>query len=166
MELLIRSQTHGDHFVQYDEIDGPIILAHIWHLKKHRNTFYAQTKVRADDGKWLNVKMHRMLLGINDPKKIIDHIDHNGLNNCRSNLRLASDSQNKQNSRKRSSNTSGFRGVTWSKKDKKWVAQIQIFGTHKYLGGFDTPEEASAAYEARAKTEFKEFYNDITGEEV
>lgn len=82
------------------------------------------------------------------PKEHIDHIDGNPANNAWANLRAATNSENMQNQRRsRSDNkSSGLLGVTWSKPARRWIAQIQIDGVHKYLGLHDTPELAHAAY--------------------
>jgi hypothetical protein len=88
------------------------------------------------------------------PEKNIDHIDGNPSNNRLNNLREASQSQNMQNlSRKpKKSNTSGFIGVSWSKRKNSWVAAIRINGKQTNLGKFPTAELAHAAYcEAKAK---------------
>jgi len=80
------------------------------------------------------------------PTEEIDHINGNKLDNRIENLRLATRSENRQNHKTMRNNTSGFMGVRWSKKDKKWVASINVNRKSYYLGGFDTPEEASVAY--------------------
>lgn len=82
------------------------------------------------------------------PENFIDHEDGDGLNNRVSNLRDATDGQNKQNASLRSDNASGHTGVTWHKKARKWVAQIQIAGTNYYLGLFS---DLPAAVEARKR---------------
>jgi hypothetical protein len=76
----------------------------------------------------------------------IDHIDRDGLNNRRENLRVSTPSQNSQNSRKNSLNTSGFKGVFFQKGLGKWRAQIKTNGKRKSLGCFLSPEEAHEAY--------------------
>jgi len=86
---------------------------------------------------------------------LIDHIDGNPSNNAISNLREATKSKNGANRGKQANNTSGFKGVT--KHYRKWVAQIQVNGRNLYIGLFETPEEASAAYTAKASTIFGEF---------
>jgi len=76
----------------------------------------------------------------------IDHIDTNGTNNRLSNLRLATDSQNKFNVKKRRNNTSGFKGVTWNRRSCKWRAQIKAHGKAYNLGNHDSIGLAALAY--------------------
>ena len=82
------------------------------------------------------------------PTKFVDHRDQNPSNNRISNLRLASKKQNTENTGIRADNASGFRGVSFHKTRSKWVAQICHNQVRINIGLFDTPEEASAAYEA------------------
>jgi hypothetical protein len=87
--------------------------------------------------------VHRMIMG--EPNGIhIDHINGNPLDNRKSNLRLATRSQNMINSRVYESNTSGQRGVT--RHGSGWVARIQLQGKRKHLGYFQSFEEACSAY--------------------
>lgn len=80
------------------------------------------------------------------PDGIVDHIDRNKKNNAISNLRLVSKSQNAVNSKMRSTNTSGFKGVHKASGCDKWAAHIRARGSRIYLGLFDTPQKASEAY--------------------
>jgi hypothetical protein len=83
------------------------------------------------------------------PVGLIDHINGDGLDNRIDNLRVVSNKQNIQASQKPfSTNTSGFRGVSYSNRDKCWRAGIHVDGRRRHLGHFDTPEAASAAYQA------------------
>lgn len=111
-----------------------------WHLKQG----YAATA----SGK---VGMHRVILELDfgDPRQG-EHIDRNGLNNQRSNLRIAEHGQldNQQNVGLRSDNTSGYRGVHWSKDHQKWRAQVCLNGKKHTLGWYDAPEDADAACKA------------------
>jgi len=105
--------------------------------------------------------MHRVVsdrAGL-DLSNDIDHIDGDGLNNIRSNLRAATRSQNLYNRGKTKNNTSGIKGVSWDKGCSKWRSQIQSNGTHYHLGSFDTKEEAAEAYREAAKKVHKEFSN-------
>lgn len=87
----------------------------------------------------------------------IDHIDGNKLNNQRNNLRSATSSQNAINSKKPKNNTSGYKGVSWSKKSKKWRAQICFEGKQIHLGFFDDSKDAANAYDKAALKYFGEF---------
>jgi hypothetical protein len=82
--------------------------------------------------------------------KTIDHIDGNGLNNNIENLRAVSVSQNTQNAPKRKTNTSGYKGVYWRKKDQVWSAQITVNYKCKNLGRFQNKEDAYLAYQQAA----------------
>jgi hypothetical protein len=73
---------------------------------------------------------------------IVDHIDGDTKNNRIENLRLATHSENLRNSKIRSTNTSGIKGVQWYKSRNKWRAQIRVDNKEKFLGYFDTIEEA------------------------
>jgi len=91
-----------------------------------------------------------------------DELDHINLikdDNRISNLRPATSQENSRNTGRRSSNTSGFKGVCWHSRDKKWHARAQdVNGKRKFLGSFPTPEAASAAYESYASRHYGEFY--------
>ena len=89
--------------------------------------------------------------------KYIDHIDRNSLNNNIENLRESTQSQNCANKLKNKNNTSGYKGVTYNKKEKKWQAQIMVNYKHKNLGFFDKPEDGAKAYALASKQYFKEF---------
>jgi HNH endonuclease/AP2 domain len=82
--------------------------------------------------------------------KIIDHIDQNSLNNRIENLRAVTKSENSQNSNKRKTNTSGYKGVYWRKDIEKWSSQITINCKCKNLGFFKTKEDAYEAYQIAA----------------
>jgi hypothetical protein len=98
----------------------------------------------------------------NWPKDQIDHINGVRTDNRLANLREATHAGNCRNSKTRSDNRSGFRGVSWHPRTRKWQARICSNGGDIYLGIFDTPEAASAAYEAKATELFGEFKRTLT----
>ena len=94
-------------------------------------------------------------LGLKDQ---VDHINGNKSDNRLNNLRLATHAENCQNVPKRKDNRSGFKGVGFDKKAQKWRARIRIKNVQTWLGYFNTPEEAHAAYCAKAKELHGDFF--------
>ena len=92
--------------------------------------------------------------------KHIDHINGDPLDNRIENLREATIQQNGCNRGKNKNNSSGYKGVTWHKANKKWLAQIMHNGKNIYLGCFDLLEDAAEAYQAKAKELHGEYYHD------
>jgi len=115
---------------------------------KHERTGYA---VR-NEGNRHNRKMIRMHVVIMKPPPgmEIDHVDLNGCNNQRYNLRICTHSQNQMNINKRRDNTSGYKGVTWNKWHHSWYAFIRINGRRISLGYFYDPKDAARAYDCKA----------------
>ena len=114
----------------------------------HKGTGYIHVKIKAKA-----FKAHRLvfLYHYGYLPEFVDHIDGDKTNNRIENLRLATRSQNGSNRPKQKDNTSGYKGVSWSKQYKKWVAQIMKNNKLIYLGLFATPELASQAYNAAAE---------------
>lgn len=84
------------------------------------------------------------------PRQDVDHINGNRADNRFANLREASRQENLRNMKRRSSNTSGYKGVSWSKIMKKWKAQIRNGITNMVIGYFDSPEQAHEAWKVAA----------------
>ena len=97
-------------------------------------------------------QMHRVIAG----HALVDHINGDGLDNRRSNLRPATVTQNNRNARRRKDNRSGFKGVT-RQASGLWRARITVDGLQIRLGTFDAPEDAARAYDAAAIHHFGEF---------
>lgn len=106
-----------------------------WYARKSLHTFYAQRKFEID-GKWRNIMLHRFIMNPENGMSV-DHINRNGLDNRRKNLRIVTHSENHFNEKLRVDNTSGHKGVINPKKGK-WDAYI----AGRYLGRFNTIEEA------------------------
>lgn len=102
------------------------------------------------------ILIHRLIL--NAPEHLeVDHIDGNRLNNQRSNLRLATSSQNKMNRGPRKDNTSGYKGVSWHSQRLKWTARVKAGQKYIHLGLFDSKEAAALAYNSAARLLHGEF---------
>lgn len=91
------------------------------------------------------VYMHRLILGACAGEQV-DHVDHDGLNNQRSNLRLCTQSENNANGRKRRGCSSRYKGVTWRKDTLKWQAQAWWGGVRHSLGSYVSEQDAALAY--------------------
>ncbi len=150
------SLTQGK-FAQIDDLDYEIVKNYKWHASKCGKVSYAAHKFYSLEGS-KTVYMHRMLFPLIKEGQI-DHIDGNGLNNQRENLRVCTISQNKQNVGLTKSNTSGFKGVSYHKMGKKWQVKIRIGKENRYLGLFNTKEEAGEVYRKASLEHHKEFSN-------
>jgi hypothetical protein len=143
-----------------DDEDYEQVNAFKWHAKLAQNNgrWYAERGIYLPNGKQSRQSMHRFIMGLDygDPREV-DHKDRiNTLDNRRSNLRVTLN-QNPQNRGIPKTNTSGFKGVSWSQQAQKWRAQIEAGGKSTHLGYFSTPELAAAAYDAAAIEYHKEF---------
>lgn len=98
------------------------------------------------------ISLHRWIMG-KPVGKVVDHINHDTLNNRKSNLRIVSRRDNSCNLKEktRKNNTSGYRGITWSKNEKRWLANVQVGGKKVLFRLFDNLEDArKAVSEVRA----------------
>ena len=131
-----------------DADDAPLVSGANWCSLPTKNTVYA---VRGEmcDGKLRTIYLHRVVMRAVCSSHI-DHVDRNGLNNRKANLRKATKAQNQWNTGQNARNTSGFKGVSWDRGTNKWRAQISAGRGRKYLGVFITAEEAHAAYQSAA----------------
>ena len=129
-----------------DAADVHLVEGFNWFANKGRYTFYAVRNKPTVNGKAMGLlRMHRVI--VNAPGDMqVDHINGDGLNNRRNNMRLATHAENKRNTSRQTNNSSGFKGVTWNKWRGKWQSQIKAGGEYTYLGYFDCPKEAHAAY--------------------
>jgi hypothetical protein len=124
-----------------------------WHCS---NNNYA---VRTDNKLKKTIYMHRVI--INSPDKLsTDHINGNGLDNRKENLRVCTQTQNNGNRKLNKNSTSGIKGISWNKINKKWKARISTKGKRKHLGYFKNKNDAKKAYTKVAKNYFGEFYSD------
>lgn len=123
-------------------------------LSKIKWCFDGRYAARGQNGK--HILMHREI-NQTPGGMDTDHINGNGLDNQRKNLRSCTHSQNRMNVARQVNNTSGYKGVTWFKRDSKWMAYIKVDGKQIHLGLFDTIEEASIAYQTAAMRLHGEF---------
>lgn len=149
-------------FAFIDQEFSDKVNQHNWSLSNHKHLQYAITTIIIK-GKRKTILLHRLIMGVTDPKILVDHKDRIGLNCLGSNLRLATRSQNNMN--KKSTGISIYIGVSpyLDKRNKilesKWQSSIRINGIKKSLGRFNTQEEAARAYDIAANFYHKEFAN-------
>lgn len=136
-----------------DDADYEEISKHKWHVQVAKHTAYAMRWADDKRGKKLLLAMHREILGLPPSAKYVDHINHNGLDNRRSNLREATPSENGLNKRPTvPGGRSKYKGVFWDKDNQQWAACITKNCKIEIVGLFTTEEEAAMAYDLEAKS--------------
>lgn len=134
-----------------------------WHARKDSKTYYAGRSVYMGGGsknpRIRTISMHRLIINIPDGIDV-DHIDHDGLNNQKHNLRIATRTQNQYNRTSRHGSSSKYKGVTILQKGKekgRISAEIRCGKKRICLGHFRNEEDAARAYDQKAKELFGEF---------
>lgn len=138
-EIMLSGKLGGK--TQVDDEDYDMLNKYTWHAKQSHNVLYVVRK----PWKSPTILMHRVILNTPDDMEI-DHIDGNGLNNQKKNLRNVNHRENAQNRHQVRKKTSRFTGVDWYKDRGKWRAQIRLGGNSVHLGLFKIEEDARMAY--------------------
>ncbi len=148
--------THGKTTI-VDDKDFSLVADYKWcaQQNRQRHTCYALTHIKKN-GKRTSLQMHQLILDIPEDMQA-DHIDHDGLNNRRCNLRFATNQQNSFNRKSNEHSSSRYKGVCQNKRRRKWMAQIMIDGKNKYLGYFANEEDAARTYNKAAERLFGDF---------
>ncbi len=149
-------------FAKIDDRDYERVSTKKWHAiwGNSSKNYYAICNIHDENGKKTTISMHRFILNASKGD-IIDHFDHDGLNNQRSNITIGTSSFNSRNKRIRSDNKSGFTGVVWDSFKKNWRANIKYKDKSIYLGNFEKKE---CAIEARKKANEKYGYSKNHGQ--
>ena len=144
-------------FAIVDDVDFDWLNQYKWysHIDRSKNIFYVN-RGRRWGKRMITILMHRLIM---NPIKgmFIDHINGNGLDNRRSNLRICTRSQNGMNRKMQNNNTSGYKGVIWSKSAKKWQVQIIFNKKRIHLGYFKIKKEGALAYNEASLKYFGKF---------
>lgn len=131
--------SKGEEFY-FDLEDYDKIKDYTWYINKNGYVIKSNPSER----------LHRIIMNVSDNNIYVDHIHHKKYDNRKSELRLVTNSQNQMNKDIPSQNTSGYKGISWHKNKKAWIAQIGLNGKLKYLGIFKNIDDA---IEARTKAE-------------
>jgi hypothetical protein len=141
-----------------DDADYDLVMQYTWHAHQHvrpgRSNLYARTSLAVSKRQpRRRIFMHNLIMDAVG----IDHSDHDGLNNQRYNLRVATSVQNGQNRLPNAGAASAYKGVCWNKERGLWIAGIRVNGKLEYLGAFASDLEAARVYDAAAREAFGEF---------
>ena len=148
-EIQLRGKN-SDKFMLVDDDDYNEMVKYKWNFCTNGHSSWVQ-RTLADNS---TIKAHRSILKV--PKGlVVDHINHNTLDNRKSNLRICTDAQNKMNCKMYINQKVGFKGVY--KHNNGYVAQISMKGKKHYIGFYSTKEEAAKAYDKKAIERSKEF---------
>ena len=162
--MTVKIQISKGYAATVDDIDGDL-AATKWSAIERTHTTYARRYSKGGRLERRTVSMHRVILQRTLgrellPSEDVDHIDGDGLNNTRANLRAATRSQNMRNIRHGSKCNSGLRGVIKRCGGTRWDAVITVNYKQIYLGSYKSIEEASYAYKEAARRLFGEFFDD------
>ncbi len=148
MKTLNLSQGYS---VIVDDSDFEELSKHKWYAALRKHTVYATRNFRDENGKPGLIMMHRQIMGAVDKSLFVDHINHNGLDNRRENLRIVTVAVNNANRRPTvAGGKSIFKGVFWDKELLSWAAYITKDGKRHKIGNFEDDVEAARAYDAEA----------------
>lgn len=151
---LIKIPLTKGQWLTIDEADWELVKGYKWALNGTVGKYYAVTSFGPRRER-TTLKIHRLIMNPEIVRVFVDHIDGDGLNNSRSNLRLCSISQNCMNQKLRTTNKSGYKGVCLISRqigsERSYCSQIGFNGKKKFIGYFATPKEAAIAYNKQAE---------------
>ena len=157
----------GKHTIIIDTEDWDKAKVHRWRINGNSKTRYpyTATNILHPDGGWYTrpdrngsrerrrktLLLHHLILGKPEKGLVIDHKNHNGLDNRKDNLRFLTNQQNQWNSKSSKNSFSEYKGVYWNKPLKKWKAYIRLFNKQIHIGYFTCEKEAARAVNNKAR---------------
>lgn len=150
MDMLVKLINSNKSAIIDDE-DFDLVSRYKWYEQKHPSTIYART-----GGRKFRTSMHRLIMNAKKGQKV-DHINHDGLDNRKENLRFTTATRNGQNRIGKTYGSSLYKGVYWNKWARKWRADITVNKKHVCLGYFTNEVTAAVAYDVAAHQYFGEF---------
>jgi hypothetical protein len=151
-QVALSTNAYGKLYALVDDTDAQSVLQYKWHVLYTEGKYYAYRQTQVDYER-TTILLHRQLMNAPDGVKV-DHINGDGLDCRRSNMRAATDAQNRWNARRKRSK-SGYIGV--KAYTVKHGIRYQAKANGQSLGSYDTPEEAAHRYDRYARTVYGEF---------
>jgi hypothetical protein len=151
----ISSRKHPNTFTLVDDLDYEALNRYKWCAAETEGKLYVVRTIRVN-GKRKPLRLHVSIMGQVEGREI-DHRSGDTLDNQRHNLRHCTHKENGRNRKLGTTNTSGYKGVSWKKRDSKWRACIQLNGKLIHLGSFTCLMKAARAYNTAASKYFGEF---------
>lgn len=136
-------------YATVDDSDYEELSKHKWCAQRNKVNVYAFRIDKNSNPR--SILMHRQIMGFPEKGFDVDHVDRNGLNNQRENLRVVTHSENLRNRRKSKNKSSQYLGVCLCKRTGRWMAYITIDGKLKGIGRYDTEREAAIVYDIYAR---------------
>ncbi len=166
VELQRRNEDSLWTIIDLEDLQRVLDFPFTWSAKydPDLDQYYAEATVHTmkNNQRWsTSKKLHKFIMDVEDGK-VVDHINHDTLDNTKGNLRVISYSNNSMNRKSRNSNNkSGYRNVCWSRSDNKWIVQLQVNKKNTVLGKFPKDQLKEAAKFAEEKR--KELYGEFAG---
>ena len=160
-EQVYRIPLTQRQFAIVDEEDFNRLSQFKWQAcwMKNSHSYYAMRHTPTRGGaKRRTILMSREIMGFPEGR-MVDHRNHNTLDNRRENLRVATAEQNNRNAKIRIDNSSGFKGVNYHKINRRWTATVRVNGIQTYLGSFVTKEEAVEVRRSVSEKLYGQFVN-------
>jgi len=157
--VAIGSNRDPERYAKISPQDAELILRYKWkvtHTRKASDRLYYAQAEKYVGPKRTVIKMHRLIMDAK-PGQHVAHINGDGLDNRRENLRFSDPQKNIANSKKRKIMSSRFKGVCWHRAAQKWMAAITKDRKQIYLGLFEDEIAAAQAYDVKAKEIFGEY---------
>ena len=159
IELHRRNAENFWTIIDLDDLDRVLEYPYTWYAKYqylNKGYYVYASEYIPETQKCRSIFLHQFIVNANG--KTVDHINGDTFDNRKSNLRIVEDSNNSKNRKSRNSNnTSGYRKVSWSKSESKWLVQLQINKKNTVFGKFDDVHEAGKFAEEMRQKYYKEF---------
>lgn len=158
-EEIVEVKLSQNKIAIIDKSDFEKVGKYNWSALKYKNGYYAGRMFANGPKKRKMIYMHRFILDLTNKNDHTDHINMNGLDNRRTNLRVCNNTQNQYNVKLTLRNKSGYKGVSWNRNGQRWVVHINYKGNRVFIGYYDNIIDAAIAYDKAAFRYHGEFAN-------